>query len=179
MKHLSIIILLSLSFVLSSCNSDDASENPEVITQSQLEEHIESKDLTLVFFYTSWCGASSYMYEEFVLPYHKSIQEHNANAQIIMIAGDDAVTKEKVREIENEGILSYRLNNAGTLPPKNRYKIRKFTEKAFPNQEVESIQGFSFGIPATLLINKKGEILNTKEATDFYGILRDYIESSN
>ena len=163
---------------LLACDSSNVTSDPFCITEKDLKEQISKKDLTFVFFYTSWCGGSNYNYENYVLPYHKKIIKTNTNAQILMIAGDDAVSEEKIKEIKNEGILSYRLSNAGAFPPKNRYKIRKFIESAFPNQEVEQTKGFGFAIPVDLIINKKGEILNLTDSIDSYGILYKYIEEN-
>ena len=57
--------------------------------------------------------------------------------------------------------------------------IKRFINNTFPDNQIEKITGFQFGIPVELLINKDLQIINDKETLKSFELISEILDLKN
>lgn len=163
MKTKNILWLIVLTSILTSCSSKLDVDSKYIINQEALKDSLKQKEKTLVLFWTNWCGASKQTIKDHYLPMMDSIKRNNLDLKLILLASDENIKVETIEEQRALGISAFYIEKPGGIAILNRMSIKDFINDVFPDNEMEHISKFQFGIPVELLINKELDLINEKD----------------
>lgn len=165
MKNLLFQTLIFITILLSSCGSKLDVPSEYVLSEEALREKLGQQDTNLVLFWTDWCAASKHRIETTYKPLVEQLEKDSLDLQLILLAADENVSIEHLVELRELGLKCYYIENPGNNAIFNRMAIKSYINDAFPNNKVEKINKFQFGIPVELLITKELEIVNARESS--------------
>ncbi len=164
MKKKSILALIITASILFFSCSGVKTNDGLTLSSEKLQMIVKEKPKTLLFFWTSWCGASHYVLENTYKNLADSLEKLSINANIILLcasANQDSTIKVLS---ELSGIQSYYMENPGSgVAPLDRYRIKKFLNTNFGKDNQKLITGgdFQFGIPISIIVNNENELINS------------------
>jgi hypothetical protein len=159
----------ALSFVLYSC----AQQAPTALSidQKELQLKISQKKITILYFWTSWCGVSNNIIPETYLPLADSIENGDYNANVILLCGSSGIDSQ-VTALRKPALQSYYINKVGNgMAIIDRNAIKKFIKELFPEHTWEQLDEFGFGIPITLVVDDKLKIIHEVGPQDIQSLL--------
>ena len=176
MKNSLFHTLLFLTIFVSSCGSKLDMPQEYILTEEALKENLKQHDTNLVMFWTDWCGASKHRLETVYKSLVKQLESDSLNVQLILLAADQNVTVEQIIELRELGLNCYYIDRPGDNAILNRMRIKSYINNAFPDNKVEKINKFQFGIPVELLITKELEIVNALEYSKSAAFIEEIIK---
>lgn len=165
--------------LLFSCSSKLDVPADFIISETDLRDSLSQNNSTLVLFWTDWCSASKSQISNYYLPLNDSIKKNNLDLKLILLASDENVSLEKIKEFRKLGISSFYIERPGGNAILNRMSIKSYINEAFPSNKVERINQFQYGIPVELLVNKQLEIVNEKEYDKSFELISSILKLNN
>lgn len=170
-KNPSMLLLVLVVLMATSCKSnlkvisDQGDKNHDdykayIITPEALRDTIKLNTNSIVVFWTDWCGASKQNLKNTYLPLFDSIQSNNLDFKLILIAGDNNIPFSEIKAYKEKGISAFYIPKSGGHPIGTRLALRKYINKAFPDNEISQIKFDSFIIPIILLVDKDLNVIN-------------------
>jgi thiol-disulfide isomerase/thioredoxin len=176
MKNMILALGVSISLLMTSCASKLDVSSDYVISGDSLKQMLKQKDESLVLFWTDWCGASKYRIENYYKPLIEKIKSDKLDLQLILLASDANISTDDIDKLRELGILCYYIERPGNNAILNRMSIKKFINKTFPDNEVQRIKKFQYGIPVELWVNRDLKILNDTEHGKSYTYVSKLLE---
>jgi hypothetical protein len=153
--------------------------SPEyIISAKQLSEKVKSQPESFIFFYTHWCGASKMRLETQMEPLNQLVKDSVLAANVILIAGDTKIPLSEVQGFRDQGMECYYYQNPGDNPIANRWAIKGLINDWLPQNNLESIEGFQYGIPVLIYLNDKMEVLNPTRNNVGFSRIMDLLEEA-
>lgn len=135
------------------------------ISKEALLKKFHEKPKTILFIWTSWCGASQSVLETIYIPLSDSLSGRFVDANIILLCASSGQDEKVAKLSELHCIQSYYMENPGSgIALSDRSQIRKFLTDNFGKEDRKKIteNNFNFAIPITVLVDNKGKILNPR-----------------
>lgn len=159
-----------ISFVL-LCSCKQQAPATLSIDQKELQSKIKQKKITILYFWTSWCGVSNNIIQETYFPLADSIEKSGYDANVILLCGSSGIDS-KVTALRKPALQSYYLKQVGNgMAIMDRSAIKKFIKELFPGYEWKQLDEFGFGIPVTLVVDDKLKIINEAGPQDVQNLL--------
>ncbi len=152
-----------LSVISTSCAPKLNVPSEYIISGVSLKDSLKQNDKNLVLFWTDWCGASKHRIERYYKPLSDKIKKDDLDLDLILLASDANITLEDMDKFRNLGISCYFIDRPGGNAILNRMSIKRFINNTFPDNQIDKLTKFQYGIPVELLITKNLEIINEKE----------------
>ncbi|WP_288878821.1 hypothetical protein [Pedobacter panaciterrae] len=173
---LTIIAICALGLLINSCGvSPTQLPDKYKITAEKLDSLISRSDTSIIVFYTSWCGGAKQTINQFYREAQDSIKSRKLNKKIILLLADERVDTSELEKYRNWGMSSYYIPSSGTSALGNRYSIKRFIKKCFPEHHIEWL-GLGFGIPAQIIVAPDKTIINEKDSRMAFKFVVEQIE---
>lgn len=169
---LNVIFVVAILFF--SCSGGKTNDEL-TLSSEKLQTIIKEKPKTLLFFWTSWCGASHYVLENTYKQLADSLEKQSIDANIILLcasANQDSIVKTLSQLF---GIQSYYMENPGSgMALLDRYHIKEFLTINFGehNQELITKGNLQFGIPISLIVNDENKLINSDPPQDVIYLIK-------
>mgnify|MGYP000930977089 CR=1 FL=1 len=175
-RYISAAFIILVVISLLSCAGKLDVPDKYIISETALRDSLSKNNNTVVLFFTEWCSASQDRLKNTYRPLNDSIKKNNLDLDIILLASDENVSLEQVEEYRKLGISTFYIQKPGANTIMNRMAIKSFINEAFPENEIERITKFQYGIPVELLFNKELEIVNEKDYNKSYELISSILK---
>lgn len=157
------ICLIGACLFLISCQIAKSDDPKLSADKTVLQSICNNKAKTVVFLWTSWCGAGQEIIEKTYKPLMDSIQKGHLKMNIIMLCGNSN-NDVRVQSFNlDSNFRSFYIADPGNgIAFNDRRHIRNFIKTSFTKGSdvfMKEINQFSFGVPITFLVNNKLEII--------------------
>lgn len=154
LRYLLISLPISIFFLI-SCGRYT---KQYTINDKILDSLVKSKDTTFVLCWTKWCGGSKQALLDYI-QLDSFIRNNRPQLQTIFIAFDDNVSDSTISKQRELGLLSFRIDHAGTNAFMNRKSLKSFLKQTFEKKDFNSINGFFYPVPVELIVTKSFDVV--------------------
>lgn len=145
-----IVFLIILCFISCSSTSIENNGQYKLLTKGVLKSRL-TKDVNLLFFYTSWCGVSDIILKE---TYQELCNREN-EFSITLISVDDLES-----EISLECDIYTLEKSYFNIPGAHRGLIKDFIQENFYNFQSINLKG-NFKVPVSIFVDKDFNIIHS------------------
>jgi|GEM_PF-6880812 len=169
------LLIVLLVLLAASCSKLNVPDE-YIIRESALLDSLGNNNRSLVLFYTDWCGAADHRIENYYKPLQEKINNGELDLKLILLASDVNIPISEVDEFRELGMECFYIDDPGGSAFINRMSIKSYINELFPDNEVERISSFQYGIPVELLVTDKLEIVNEKETVKSWEYIKEVLE---